>query len=59
MSAYRWESLNQEEAELLRGRGKDPSGTVVKRVGQDYLVFLHMKSREETVIRLNDRRTAE
>ena len=58
MSAYKWESLNEADAQLLRSRGLDPAGMVVKRVGQDYLVFLHMKSRTETLVRLDDRGSA-
>lgn len=50
-----WKCLNDAERELARKKGLDPEDLVVNRVGKDYLVFLQLRSRRETLIRLDER----
>ena len=49
-----WKCLNEAEKGIARGKGLDPDDLVVNRVGKDYLVFQGMRSRRETLVRLND-----
>ena len=51
----KWKCLNQEEEQMARERGLDPKGLVVNRIGQDYLVFLELKTSAETTVCLCDR----
>ena len=54
-----WKCLNEGERELAREKGLDPEDLMVNRVGRDYLVFLALRSRTETLVCLYDRsRTA-
>ena len=50
-----WKCLNEAEKGIARKRGLDPEDLVVNRVGKDYLVFLQLRSRKETLIRLDER----
>lgn len=49
-----WKCLNEAEKGIARKRGLDPEDLMVSRVGKDYLVFLGLRSRSETLVRLND-----
>ena len=49
-----WKCLSEGERELARERGLDPEDLMVNRVGKDYLVFLALRSRAETLVRLNE-----
>lgn len=49
-----WKCLNEGEEKLAREKGLDPEDLVVNRVGKDYLVFLALRSRTETLISLDE-----
>ena len=51
----KWQCLNEAERAIARDRGLEPEGLVVNRVGADYLVFLRLRTREETVVCLYER----
>ena len=50
-----WKCLSEGERELARERGLDPADLMVNRVGKDYLVFLGLRTRTETMVCLYDR----
>lgn len=50
-----WKCLNKTEKGIARERGLDPEDLMVNRVGKDYLIFLALRSRKETMVCLYDR----
>lgn len=50
-----WKDLNESECAIARELGQEPNNLVVNRVGEDYLVFLNMRSRQELIVSLDVR----
>ena len=50
-----WKDLNECERAIARELGQNPDDLIVNRVGEDFLVLLNMRSRQELIVSLDVR----
>lgn len=57
MAANKFSVPNAQQEEILREMGMDPEAFVVRLAREDAVWLLHLKTRHEVMISINERRT--